>query len=176
MQSSNICNRYTIDAHASNLTYEGKSSLHSVSGRALDFRGYVDAAFSEDGTLQADPAPAMRLEVPVTALRSGSTPKDQEVWRLIDVERSPHIVAELRSIELLYGTTIYQAMGEITIAGRTRSYDGQMLVLTEDRQTVSVRGDLEIDIRHFGLEPPRMLFVRIEPVISVHLSLVATLT
>jgi len=116
----------------------------------------------------------MRLEVPVSKLRSGSTIKDREVWRLIDVERSPFIFAGLRSIEPLYSPVIYHATGDVTMAGTTRSYAGQLLVSKEDNGFMSVRGDLPLDIRDFGLEPPRSAFVRIEPVIAVHLSLVAT--
>jgi polyisoprenoid-binding protein YceI len=173
MQSSNLCKRYTIDASASSLTYEAGSSLHVVSGIAQAFSGYIDVAWDDRGRIASEPAAAMRMEVPVTKLRSGSPTKDQEIWRLIDVGRFPLIVAELRSIEPLYGTSIYQATGNVTVAGRTRSYTSQMLVVTEDFSDVSVRGDLEIDIRDYGLEPPRMVFVRIEPIIAVHLSLVA---
>jgi hypothetical protein len=157
------------------LTYEASSSLHPVSGSARDFRGYVEAAWDADGKIAREPRAAMRMEVNVATLRSGSATKDQEVWRLIDVARFPLIIAELQSIEPLYGRSIYRATGDVTIAGSKRSYAGQMLVVTEDFTEVSVRGDLQIDIRHHGLEPPRMLFVRIEPVISVHLTLVARL-
>jgi hypothetical protein len=174
MPSSNLCKRYAIDALASSLTYEAKSSLQVITGRADEFGGYVEAAWDEDGALLCDPAPAMHLEVPVSRLRSGSTVKDQEVWRLIDVERSPTIFADLRSIEPLYGPLIYQASGDVTLAGSTKRYAGQLLVAKEESDCVSVRGDLELDIRDYGLDPPRALFVRIEPVIVVHLSLVAS--
>jgi hypothetical protein len=140
---------------------------------AEDFSGYIDVAWDDRGRIAAQPPAAMRMEVAVAKLRSGSPTKDQEIWRLIDVGRFPSIIAELRSIEPLYGASIYNATGTVTLAGRKRSYSGQMLVVTEDFNDVSVRGDLQIDIRDYGLEPPRMVFVRIEPVIAVHLSLVA---
>jgi polyisoprenoid-binding protein YceI len=155
------------------LTYEAGSSFHVVTGRAEDFSGYIEVAWDAQGRIAADPAAAMHMEVAVAKLRSGSPTKDQEVWRLIDVGRFPRIIAELRSIEPLYGASIYQATGSVTLAGRSRSYTGQMLVVTEDFSEISVRGDLQIDIRDYGLELPRMVFVRIEPVIAVHLSLVA---
>jgi polyisoprenoid-binding protein YceI len=174
MPSSKVCKRYAVDGRASSLTYEAKSSLQVITGRAEELDGYVQAAWTEEGALLADPAPAMHLEVPVTRLRSGSTIKDQEVWRLIDVERSPTIFAELRSIESLYAPLVYRATGDVTLGGTRKAYAGQLVVAKEGPDAVSVRGDLEIDIRDYGLEPPRALFVRIEPVIVVHLSLVAT--
>jgi len=116
----------------------------------------------------------MYLEVPVSKLRSGSTVKDQEIWRLVDVERSPMIFAQLCSIEPLYGAFVYQASGEVTLSGTKKRYAGQLFVARDEPDTISVRGDLELDIRDYGLQPPRALFVRIEPVIVVHLSLVAT--
>jgi YceI-like protein len=173
MRSSNLCKRYTIDTAASSLTYEASSSFHAVHGMAEDFSGYIEVAWDDRGRIAMEPPAAMRMEVAVAKLRSGSPTKDQEVWRLIDVGRFPRIIAELRSIEPLYGASIYQATGNVTLAGRTRAYSGQMLVVTDDFTDVSVRGDLEIDIRDYGLEPPRMAFVRIEPTITAHLSLVA---
>jgi polyisoprenoid-binding protein YceI len=173
MRSSNLCKRYTIDASASSLTYEAGSTLRTISGTAEEFAGYIEVAWDDRGRVAPNPPAAMRMEIPTAKLRSGSSTKDQEVWRLIDVGRFPRIIAELRSIEPLYGSSIYQATGSVTLAGRTRSYTGQMLVVTDDFSDVSVRGDLVIDIRDYGLEPPRMLFVRIEPIITVHLTLVA---
>jgi polyisoprenoid-binding protein YceI len=143
---------------------------------AEDFSGSIEVAWDDQGRIATDPPAAMRMEVAVAKLRSGSSTKDQEIWRLIDVGRFPRIIAELRSIEPLYGSSIYQATGNVTLAGRTRSYTGQMLVVTENFSDVSVRGDLDIDIRDYGLEPPQMVFVRIEPIIAVHLSLVAYAT
>ncbi len=173
MQSSNLCKRFIIDAGASSLTYEARSSLQPVSGTARDFGGYIEVAWDDKGRIVQNPAPAMHMEVNVATLRSGSPTKDQEIWRLIDVGRFPTIIAELQSIEPLYGASIYTARGTITIAGRSRPYAGQMLVIVDEETEISVRGDLEIDIRDHGLQPPRMLFVRIEPAIRVHLALVA---
>lgn len=174
MPSSNLCKRYAIDARASSLTYEARSSLQAITGRAEEIGGYVEAAWNDEGTLLATPRPVMHLEVPLSKLRSGSTVKDQEIWRLVDVERSPMIFADLHSIEPLYGAFIYQAVGDVTLSGIRKRYAGQLLVVREDADSISVRGDLEFDIRQYDLQPPRALFVRIEPVIVVHLSLVAT--
>jgi hypothetical protein len=41
-----------------------------------------------------------------------------------------------------------------------------------DRLTID--GELSVDIRDFGLKPPNLLIVKVEPVVRVRLHLVAT--
>ena len=60
----------------------------------------------------------------------------------------------------------------MTLAGRVRSYDGE-LVFGLDPGGLVVDGDLVVDIRDFGLTPPSLLILRVDPVVKVHLHLVA---
>jgi polyisoprenoid-binding protein YceI len=142
-----------------------------VHGSASHLCGYVDADFSDDA-LATDPAPKMHVELPVEQLRSGNMLQDREMWKLIDSRRFPTISADLRSVERRLGDGKYTASGDITLAGRQRRYEGTLAV-ARDGDRVRVEGELRVDIREFGLNPPRFLMFKVEPEVNVRLHLVA---
>jgi hypothetical protein len=114
----------------------------------------------------------MHLEVPVEQFKSGNAMQDREMWKLIDSRRFPTVAADLRSLESAGAADHYKAAGDVTLAGRQRRYDGNLMV-TRDGDTLRVEGDLVVDIRDFGLQPPRFLMLKVDPQVKVHLRLVA---
>src|SRR5581483_6027678 len=109
---------------------------------------------------------------PVERLRSGNDVQDREMWRLIDSRRFPAIVCELRALEPVSDGGRYRAEGDITLAGRTRRYRGELNVRADAGRCV-LEGQLSVDIRDFGLRPPNVLILKVDPVVSVRLHLVA---
>jgi polyisoprenoid-binding protein YceI len=154
------------------LSFAAATTLHEVKGRATDLSGFVEACFEDDGSLAVDPAPQMHVEFPVERLRSGNDLQDREMWRLIDSKRFPRIVADLRGFERTQANGTYSVAGDLTLAGRTRRYDGSITVLS-DPQRMVVDGDLVIDVRDFGLRPPQLLFLKVDPSVRLRLHLVA---
>ncbi len=140
-------------------------------GSAKNVTGFLDADFDSDA-LATDPTPKMHVEVPVEQFRSGNALQDREMWKLIDSRRFPTIAADLRSLEAGGAPGNYKAGGDVTLAGRQRHYDGTLTV-TRDGDNLKVEGDLVVDIRDFGLKPPRLLMITVEPEVKVHLRLVA---
>ena len=172
MPASKECSRFAVVPAESSLTFEANSTLHKVHGRADALAGYVEAAWDGDAPLALDPAPRMRVEFNVERLRSGNDLQDREMWKMIDSRRFPLIAAEMREIKQGSAPGKYQAAGDITLAGRVRRYDGEMRV-THDGDGMLVEGDLVVDIRDFGLRPPNLLIIRVDPQVKVHLHLVA---
>jgi hypothetical protein len=168
-----VCNiaRYAVSEPGSKLDFEAKSSLHPVHGSAANVSGYVDAEFSGDA-LTTEPPPKMHVELPVEQLRSGNALQDREMWKLIDSRRFPTIAADLRSLESAGADGHYKASGDITFAGRQRRYEGNLTV-ARDGETLRVEGELRLDIRDFGLQPPRFLMFRVEPEVNIRLRLLA---
>lgn len=170
MPRCGVCDiaRYAVSAD-SKLDFEARSSLHPVHGSASNLAGFVDAEFDGDA-LAADPPPKMHVEVPVEQLRSGNTLQDREMWKLIDSRRFPIIVADLRSAEADAAPGHYKASGDITLAGRQRRYEG-LLTVEREGERLHVGGELRVDIRDFGLQPPRFLMFKVEPEVNVRLRL-----
>jgi hypothetical protein len=173
MLESKVCSLYSVVAGDSMLTFDAKSSLHAVHGRVTALTGSVDAGFEDDGSLSLSAAPRMHVEFSVEQLRSGNDLQDKEMWKMIDSRRFPLVSADLRSIESVSGGRGYIAAGDITLAGRVRPYSGTITVKGDGERLV-VDGGLTIDIRDFGLKPPQLLFIKVDPIVKVSLHLVAT--
>lgn len=162
--------RYVVSATESSLVFEARSTLHAVRGKATGLNGYVELSFGTDGTLGATP-PAMHVEFPVDQLRTGNTLMDHEVRRLIDSSAHPRIAADLRELRPNAAPGHYTASGDITFAGRARRYEGA-LTLEPGADRVTIDGELTVDIRDFGLRPPSLLILKVDPVARVRLRLV----
>jgi hypothetical protein len=154
------------------LTFEARSTLHSVRGKNASIAGYIDADATPSGSLVLDPMPVMHIDMPVEQLTSGNGLLDQQMWKLIDSKRFPRITADLRGLSPGSAPGRYAASGDVTLAGRMRSYEGE-LVFGGTPESLVCDGDLVIDIRDFGLTPPSLLILRVDPVVKVHLHLVA---
>ena len=57
----------------------------------------------------------------------------------------------------------YLVGGDLTFRGVTRRYDDEMTVERSDDATVTLSGQSVFDIRDFGMEPPRILMLKVEP-------------
>ena len=146
--------------------------MHPVHGKATNLTGYLEGEFG-GSMLLTDPPPRMHVEFQVERLRSGNDLQDREMWKLIDSRRFPLIAADLKNIRAAGAPGRYAAGGDITLAGRSRRYDGELTVMPNGK-SVAVEGELVLDIRDFGLQPPRLLMMKVAPDVKVRLRLVAT--
>jgi hypothetical protein len=164
--------RYAVSSSESPLVVDARSTLHSVRATTSALTGYVVAGWNDDGTLASAPQPVMHVEFPIDQVRSGNAMQDREMRKLVDSVRFPKVAADLRSVELLSSPNRYKASGEITLAGRARSYGGEFTIANAG-ESVTVDGELSLDIRDFGLKPPSLLILKVDPVLQVRLRLVA---
>jgi hypothetical protein len=164
--------RFEVASADSSLTFFATSSLFPVYGKATEMSGYVEGAWNGDGTLAVGPAPRMYLEFKVESLRTGNELQDREMWKLIDSKRFPKIVAELRQLSGGALPGRYTAAGQITLAGLARRYEGE-LTASRGGEDVRVGGDMNVDVRDFGLKSMNLLVLSVEPLVRVRLRLVA---
>jgi hypothetical protein len=164
--------RYDVASQDSSLTIEARSTLHAVRATAAGLTGYVVAGWNPDGSLAAAPAPIVHVEFPLDQVRSGNPMQDREMRRLVDAGRFPKASGDLRSVELIAPPGRYRASGEITLVGRTRTYGGEF-TMSGDGEIVTLEGEFSIDIRDFGLKPPSLLILKVDPVLRLILRLVA---
>ena len=164
--------RFDVVRAESTLTFFALSSAQSVYGRTNELSGSIEAAWNEDGTIAFDPPPQMHVECRVESLRTGNELQDQEMWKLIDSKRFPKIAADLRA-----GASAPRGrcagVGQITLAGLARTYEGEFS-LERDGKRVTIEGDLEVDVRNFGLKPINLLVLSVAPLVKVRLYLVAS--
>jgi len=68
----------------------------------------------------------------------------------------------------------YRVAGEITLRGVTRPYEDELTVTAVDDHTVRLEGERTFDIRDFGMEPPKILTLRVFPDVTVRVDILTS--
>jgi polyisoprenoid-binding protein YceI len=63
--------------------------------------------------------------------------------------------------------------GDRTLRGVTKSLEGEVTLQVIDDETVQVEGEKTIDVRDFGLNPPKILMLQVYPEVRIRARLVA---
>jgi polyisoprenoid-binding protein YceI len=151
---------------------EARSNVHPIHTEADGLEGWLDLDIS-DGKFNVDQALGGHLEFPVENLKSGNAFEDRELRRRIDARRYPHIAGELKTMKQGDEPSRYMVNGDLTFRGVTRTYEDAMTIDVADDRTVALAGQSVFDIRDFGMEPPRILMLKVQPEVSVRVEIIA---
>jgi polyisoprenoid-binding protein YceI len=163
--------RFEVVGAESSLTFFAMSTMQYVYGKTTELSGFIDVGWNGDGTLAVQPPPKMHVEFRVESLRTGNELQDREMWKLIDSKRFPKIAADLREASAGAALGRYTGTGQITLAGLARAYEGEFR-LEREAKKVTLHGDLNVDVRDFGLKPLNLLVLSVAPLVRVRLQLV----
>jgi polyisoprenoid-binding protein YceI len=108
----------------------------------------------------------------VAKIGSGNPLLDREMRRRIDARRYPTISGALTGMRPIEGDR-YRVAGEVTFKGVTRPYEEEMTVAMIDPSTIRFQGEHTFDVRDFGMEPPRILTLRVHADVAVRVDIVA---
>jgi hypothetical protein len=161
--------RYELLHESCSMTFEARSSVHPIRVETTELSGRLEAEVA-GGRVRV--LPGARLEVPMDGLRSGNPLIDRETRRRMDLRRDPRLVAELLDARLAEDDVL-ACRGEVTFQGRTEPVDGELLVEERDDGTLRLSGQRVVDVRRWGLQPPRLLVLKVDPEVRVHLQLLA---
>ncbi len=165
--------RYDIDPKRSRVWIEARSSLHPVHSESDGLEGFVEATVDRAGELDLRTAPTARLELAVAGLSSGNPLYDREMRRRIDSRRHPVISGEMRDMRPAGEPGRYIVEGDVTFAGATRPASDVMELSVEQDATMVLQGEHVFDIRAFGIEPPKIMMLRVHPEVTVRVRIVA---
>ena len=146
--------------------------MHPIRTEATGLEGWLDLDIG-DGTINVHQPTLGHLEFPVKNLKSGNPLEDRELQRRIDARRYPSIVGELKSMKQTDETSRYIVVGDLTFRGTSQSYEDRMAVELRDDRMVSMTGESVFDIRDFGMDPPRILMLKVQPEVTVRVEIVA---
>lgn len=163
--------RYRAVPEESKFWAELDSNAHPVEVKAAGIYGYVEASFNGDG--QLDPAATHRAQLAfwVEDLNSGNELRDIEMLRRMNPRGHPSIEWSVKKVSLLNSGRC-RASGEVTVRGRTRSFEEDFKMSVAPGLLV-LEGEHVFDMRDFGIEPPRFFWLWIEPRIKVGVRVVA---
>lgn len=152
---------------------DARSNVHPFHSSTDGLEGAVELELDDDGRVRFDAPPAGQLSLEVRRLSSGNRLEDREMHKRIDARRYPTIRGELREMEATGSDGTYKVSGDVTFRGVTKRYQDEMTVGPVDSTTVRLAGDSRFDVRDFGMEPPRILMLRVEPEVDVRVEIVA---
>jgi hypothetical protein len=158
---------------SSSVDTEVRSSVHPIHGRATELTGVIEGDFDGDGRPDLDQPHQAWVEVPVTAIRSSNRLNELEMQRRAEVGKYPSIRFELdRAWRVDGAADRYRAALSVTAHGRTKSFQGDFRLRLDGRRLV-LDGQHTFDMRDFGVNPPRILTLRVDPQVRVSVRLVA---
>lgn len=164
--------RYRIVPERSRIEAEARSSLHPIRVETVGLEGYFDAEIVGDRLDPSGP-PSGCVEIDADRLKTGNGLYDLELERRLEIRKYPRIRGEVRGMREVDSGRRYVVRGELTFHGVTHPEEGEVGLRTLDERTVEIEGQLIIDMRNFGLEPPRLLMLKVEPDIRVRGRVVA---
>ena len=165
--------RYRIVPPRSRVVIDATSSLHPIHSETDGLRGWLELAVDHDGGLEVGGDRRAHLELPVDHLRGGNPLEERELHRRIDARRFPTITGDLDTMEPTGREGRYRVGGDVTFRGVTRRREGEVAMSVEEGDALRLRGSSVFDIREFGMEPPRILMLRVAPDVTVHVDVLA---
>lgn len=151
---------------------EARSNVHPIHTEAEGLEGWLDLDIT-DGTINVDQTLLGHLEFPVENLKSGNAFEDRELRRRIDARRYPSIAGDLKAMKQSTEPASYIVGGDLTFRGVTRRHEDAMTIEVVDDGSLTLAGSSTFDIRDFGMEPPRILMLKVQPEITVRVEIIA---
>ena len=164
---------YLIDPMRSTVVIDATSSLHPIHSEAAGLEGWLDLDVQGGGRLNPHAEAKAHLELPVSELRSANRMEDRELKRRIDARRFPTIAGDLTSIEEAGSDGRYAVRGDVTFRGVTRAMADEVTIEADGNGSLRVQGSSTFDVRDFGMEPPKILLLRVHPEVTVAIDVVA---
>ena len=165
--------RYRIVPDRSRVFIDARSSLHPIHSETDGLDGWLELEVEPAGRVDLTAPPSGHLELPVSRLSSGNALEDRELRRRIDARRYPTISGDLATMQPVDGDGSYLVGGDLTFRGVTRRYEDRMQLQVLDGGAVRLSGHATFDVRDFGMEPPRLLMLKVEPDVAVRVDIVA---
>jgi len=165
--------RYGIVADASEVVIDARSNVHPIHQRARGVDGYIDLVMDGDVSVDlAQPATA-EISLATDRLVGGNSLETRELRRRIDARNHPTITGRLDELRAGDAPGTYVARGTVTFRGESRPAEDVLRISRDGQGRLHVEGTHEFDIREFGMEPPRVLVMRVEPVVRIRIHVVA---
>lgn len=163
---------YLVLPRESPVTIHAQSSMHPVRATSLALTGSVEFELGDGGVPDLGRPYSAELRLALETIRSGNQLQDREMHRRLDARHHPDIAVEVTEVTASGGDQQYRATARLTVRGITREVEaGIRLAVDGDRLIVD--GEKVIDMRWFGVDPPRLLVLKVQPEVVVRVRVTA---
>ena len=151
-----------IDPKRSRVSIDARSSLHPIHIETDGLDGVSSSRWTTRA-IDVDRAPRGKLSSSrSTRWRRANRLEDRELHRRIDSRRYPTIDGDLEWIKPT-DTRGATSSGRPDLPRRHQAIRGRHHDRARRRHTMRLSGQSAFDIRDFGMEPPRILMLKVEP-------------
>ena len=165
--------RYRVDTGQSQVSIGLRVNLHPSHITATGIRGELECELDDHGRVRLDRPYSAQLTLPVDSISSGIGLQDRLMRGRFDASRYPNITASVVSGEAIdVDEGRYRATAKLTMHGQTRDVTGEVQ-LTFTNGTVTVEAPATINMQDFGIDPPRLIVLKVEPDVDVSAHIVA---
>lgn len=154
------------------LTARARSSLHPIQAETRELTGEIEATIV-DGVLDLDQPASAHIELALATLRADNPLVNREIQKRLDARRFPTATVTVSKVSEPHNDG-YEVLGELTLRAITRPITARAALISGDRQSLEVSGELTLDVRDFELDPPKLLGLRVYPEVAVSVRIVAT--
>jgi polyisoprenoid-binding protein YceI len=166
--------KFRVNTGKSTVKVGLRVNLHPSHIDANALSGVIECEVDEQGKPRLERPYSAELTLPVDAIKSGNGIQDREMRRRFDVNRYPTITARVTKGEALDGDGRYRAVAQLTMHGQTREISGDVQ-LRVDGTTMTIEGQQVINVKDFGIDPPRLIILKVEPDVDLQVHIVAEL-
>jgi polyisoprenoid-binding protein YceI len=160
---------YRVIPERSQLWAEARSSLHPIRVETSGLSGDIEAEVENGEVRLLGP---FRVEIDAERLKSGNGLVDNDLQRRLDTRKFPRVVGSVREIEAVSPGRV-RLRGDLSLHGVSKATDADVSVRAVDDKTIEIEGEKTIDMRDYGLTPPRFLVFKVHPDVKVRARLVA---
>jgi hypothetical protein len=144
-----------------------------VSFGANGLEGFIESAVDGD-RIDAGSPPAAHVELLVSRLTSGNSAYDGELHRQIDARRFPMAYVDLHAASPVdRHSATFTVRGEVTLRGITVATEGVVMAEVPEPGLLVVSGEDTLNISDFGIPPPSLFMIKIDPEVKIRLYLEA---
>jgi polyisoprenoid-binding protein YceI len=165
--------RYVIAPERSFVWIDARSNIHPIHSSTNGLEGFVELDVTADGSIDLSATPAGKLSLAVDRLTSGNRLEDRELHKRIDSRRYPTIDGVIDQVQADGQAGTYQVSGKISFRGVDQHHHDKMQISIVEPGTLQLAGSSRFDIREFGMEPPRMLMLKVEPEVDIRVEIFA---
>jgi polyisoprenoid-binding protein YceI len=158
--------KYRLIPESSRIWAEARSSLHPIRSETNGLEGYIEAEIAE-GRADLSAAPKARVQLETARVKTGNPLYDTELSRRLETRKYPRITGEVREVTALAAANRYHVKGDLSFHGVTHPVEGDVTLRIVNDTTIELEGENVIDIRKFGLEPPRLLMLKVYPDVRI---------
>jgi len=164
--------RFRIVPERSAVLIDATSSVHPIRTRTSGLEGFIEFDLNADGSINSAGMTG-ELSLAVERLRSGNPLEDRELRRRIDARRFPTIEGRITELHETGEADRFRVRGDVTFRGVTRSHEDELTLSPMDDGTWKLAGSSTFDVRDFGMDPPKILMLRVHPEVHVTIDAIA---